>query len=297
MSLTIKNHWVQEAKELSTKKKGPGKLDGPHGIVMHYTAGWTTDGDITTLTTSDRQASVQFILGRKGREELYQCMPANWRAWHAGPSKYKGYNGINNYFIGIEICNAGWIKKQSNGNYVDEYGQRIDPEGRFLDYKSRYTASMPKDWHHEYHPRLAKGDYAWEPFTVQQLDALDELTLALIAYYPTIKHIVSHEEIDTRGWKTDPGPVFPMRRYLKLLENRGRDYDPDLLYRITADRGTVVVVYDRPSVAAIGIYTALVGQVFWVDKKENDFYHIYGDGLPEGGWVSAQFLVPTGESK
>lgn len=292
MALSIRNHWVKEAKELSTKKKGPGTIV-PKGIVMHYTAGWKTEGDIATLTTSDRQASVQFIVSREG--VIYQCMPANFRAWHAGPSKYEGFNGLNNHFIGIEICNAGWIKKQSNGNYIDQYGQRISPRGKFLDYAERSTASPPEEWHHEYHPRLAKGEYAWEPFPIVQLDALEELTEALIKYYPTIKHIVSHEEIDTRNWKTDPGPCMPMRRYTKLLDDRGLDFKPDKLYRVTTHHGKVGAIGDAPKASADFFYVAHVGQVFWVDDKENGYYHIYGDGLPQGGWIPEMYLAPVGE--
>jgi N-acetylmuramoyl-L-alanine amidase len=33
-----------------------------------------------------------------------------------------------------------------------------------------------------------------------------------------------------RGWKSDPGPAFPMRRYTKIIEDRGdekAEYDND----------------------------------------------------------------------
>jgi N-acetylmuramoyl-L-alanine amidase len=216
--LTIKDGWVVGVKRKTTTKQGGHMI--PRGIVMHYTAGWTTNGDVATLSTSDRKASVQFVVGRDG--ELVQIVSCDRVAWHAGPSKYKGMVGLTNSFIGIEICNAGWIKKLSNGNYIDQYSQQISPEGHFIG-QNRKTHTPPKDWHVEYHPRLAKGTYAWEPFYPEQLDVVDELVAAILRAYPTIKHIVSHEEIDTRGWKTDPGPMFSMRRYTKMLEDRSAD--------------------------------------------------------------------------
>ena len=49
-----------------------------------------------------------------------------------------------------------------------------------------------------------------------------------------ILDIVSHEQIDTRGWKTDPGPSFPMEDFKRLLfKAPHRDLDADM-YEVTA---------------------------------------------------------------
>lgn len=220
----VKNGWLYEdddpVRVVKTKKMG-GALN-PQGIVMHYTAGWSTAGDITTLATSERKASAHLVVGRDG--DVTQIVPFYQQAWHAGPSKYrhKGREQVqlNRNTIGIEISNAGWIKKLNNnsGNFIDQYGQVIDPDGRFVG-QTRKTQTPPSAWHQEYHPFLAKGEYVWEPYYPLQLDALDEIVEALVRAY-SIEFICSHEEIDTRKWKTDPGPMFPMRRYLKMLEAR-----------------------------------------------------------------------------
>lgn len=224
------DEWVDGVARHFTGKQG-ARLD-PVGIVMHYTAGWTTAGDINTLADSSRQVSAHFVVGRDG--VITQIVPTNRVAWHAGPSAYNGFKGLNNHFLGIEICNAGWIKRLTNGNYLDQYGQQISPDGQFIGQK-RTTFTPPREWHEEYHPRLATGTYVWEPYYPDQLAALDDLVEELLGTHPEIKHIVSHEEIDTREWKTDPGPMFPMRRYTKLLERRDDPpSDP------TSKTGTVV---------------------------------------------------------
>lgn len=221
----IKKGWLHEEDDdpvrvVKTKKMG-GDLTTT-GIVMHYTAGWSTAGDVATLATSERRASAHLVVGRDGA--VTQIVPFDRQAWHAGPSKFRhdnrNYVHLNQDTIGIEISNAGWIKKINNasGNFVDQYGQVIAPDGRFIG-QTRKTQTPPSEWHQEYHPFLAKGEYAWEPYYPPQLQVLDEIVAALLKAYP-IKFICSHEEIDTRKWKTDPGPMFPMRRYLKMLEAR-----------------------------------------------------------------------------
>jgi len=304
MVLKIKNGWVEGVRRVKTNKMGGDMV--PKGIVLHYTAGWTTQGDVATLSTSDRKASVQFVLGRDG--ELIQIVPCDRVAWHAGPSKYKGFTGLNNSFIGIEICNAGWIKKLSNGNYLDQYSQEIKPDGRFVG-MDRTTFSPPGGWHHMYHPRLAKGTYAWEPYYPAQLDKLDELVAALLKAYPTIKHIVTHEEIDTRGWKTDTGPMFDMRRYTKLLEDRSADVAEEVTPEKAPEKAPAKVPEKAPSSYVSNVWLRLretpngdikddqvePGMALHLQAKQVDgnWALVYGtddDGQEVTGWIRAEHL-------
>lgn len=283
--MKIKNHRIEGIQYVPTKKKGPGRIT-PKFIVMHYTAGWTTAGDVHTLAQSTRKVSAHLVLGRDG--ELVQIVPFNDRAWHAGPSRSHGYSALNAHSIGIEICNAGWVQRLSNGNYKDQYGNLIAPDGQFIG-SDRKTETPPETWHREHHSRLARGVYVWEPYTKMQLDTLDVVVETLLAKYPTIRWIVSHEEIDTREWKTDPGPMFPMRRYLKFLESREEDWEEGRVKRFLVTASSLKV-RKKPSGTVIGAL-----------ERGTEVAEVDNDGLwklveftqsqsLQSGWVYADYL-------
>lgn len=275
--MKITRHWLDDVEKAPTKKMG-GVIT-PDTIVMHYTAGWSTKGDVDTLSTSDRQASAHVVLGRDG--ELIQIVPFNRKAWHAGPSRFNGRSNVNDFSIGIEISNAGWIKQLTNGFFQDQYGQMIAPDGQFVGQR-RTTKSPPHEWHEEYHDRLAHGIYRWEPFYDLQLILLDELVPLLIKTYD-IKYIVSHEEIDTRGWKTDPGPMFPMRRYTKLLDDRAVNKPEEL--RVTADE---LNVRSDPNVKANVLTTVPQDTTLIVLGRAGQWAHVeLGSGVQ--GWVNTYY--------
>lgn len=227
--MKIVNHKVDGASYVPTKKKG-GTIT-PKIILMHFTAGWTTEGDVATLATSDRKASAHGVLGRDGT--WVQIVPFNVKAWHAGPSRYPLNSNrpisdnLNDDAIGIEISNIGYLEVLSNGMFKDEYGSMITGDGIFIGSKRKTPKESPppRVWPEHTHPVLSRGKrYVWEPFTEAQLQALDDLVLALLAKYPTIQYITGHEFVDRRGWKSDPGPMFPMARYQRMLETHA---DPD----------------------------------------------------------------------
>ena len=189
----------------------------PRFIVMHYTAGWTASSAVDTLIDGKdgKKVSAHVVVDTDGT--VYQLAPFNVVTFHAGPSVYKGNNGLNNAAIGIEIVNPGFLKKIGDNIFVDAYGsKRVIPN-----WKDELLEAK--------HARVGSGVYYWPLYTSRQLDAVEKLTKALISTY-TILDIVSHEEIDTRGWKTDPGPAFPMSRFKDLLPDTADSFK----YRVTS---------------------------------------------------------------
>lgn len=175
----------------------------PTFIVMHYTAGWTVQGTLQTFANPAADVSAQFTIDVDGT--VYQHVLANKRAWHAGPSKFGNVTDLNSHSVGIEFVNPGFLRKVGDGTYQDSTGNRVSGEqvGPMVEAKNA---------------RIGSGTFYWPAYSKAQIEAGEKLVKALIDTYP-IEGIVSHEEIDTRGWKTDPGPAFPMNRFKALLPN------------------------------------------------------------------------------
>lgn len=184
-----------------------GGIIDPKFLVMHYTAGYTASSAINVFNTTEIAAHL--VIDRDGR--VVQMVPFNRRANHAGPSKWAGVSMLNNHSIGIEFVNIGFAKKRADGKLVDAYGSII-PEKL----AATFIPTGP-------HPRVGSAPLFWCPYTKEQIDVGVEITKAILANYQ-IRDIVSHEQIDTRGWKTDPGPAFPMNVFRALL--RGSEQAP-----------------------------------------------------------------------
>lgn len=73
-------------------------------IVLHYTAG----GDVASLLTLSRgNVSAHYLVTDTHPVHVYQLVPEDRNAWHAGDSSWYGHTSINNASIGIEIVNRG----------------------------------------------------------------------------------------------------------------------------------------------------------------------------------------------
>jgi N-acetylmuramoyl-L-alanine amidase len=254
----IKNHQWEEAKWVPSPNIGGNIV--PRFVVQHYTAGYTADSAVRTLTRKGSNVSAHLTVGLNG--EVIQHVPFNVKAWHAGPSSWMGYTGLNNHSIGIEIVNIGWLQRISESTYQDAYGN------------VRGAGEFPTGMVAARNPRVGGETYYWPRYTSEQLATIDKLTEALCSTYE-ILDVVSHEQIDTRGWKVDPGPAFPMnlvRRHVK--SNRGDDSEacvvtasslrvrggPGTEYHVngTLTRNTKVAVINRNGV------WAQIGEDDWV---------------------------------
>ena len=77
--------------------KNARRLEGPDMIVLHYTAGTSAESSALFLPRPDVSASAHVVIGREG--EVFQLVPFNIEAWHAGKSWYAGRGGLNRYSL------------------------------------------------------------------------------------------------------------------------------------------------------------------------------------------------------
>jgi N-acetylmuramoyl-L-alanine amidase len=82
-------------------------------LVLHYTVG-NFESSLQMLTKPSSRSVSSHYLVRDEPVITYRLVDENRRAWHAGPSFWKGHNNLNANSIGIEIVNAGWTK-DANG--------------------------------------------------------------------------------------------------------------------------------------------------------------------------------------
>ena len=147
-------------------------------IIIHYTA--TTD-EVGLRALTQGGVSSHFFISSKDEEPIYNLVPLDKRAWHAGISEFGGRNNLNDTSIGIEITSYGVRDEKKD---IKDYGFFI-PEDKYIE------------------------------FTEGQIKKLARLLTNLISQY-NIKpiDILGHSDIaPTR--KIDPGPKFPWERLFK----------------------------------------------------------------------------------
>ncbi|HCU07061.1 MAG TPA: hypothetical protein DIC42_05745 [Holosporales bacterium] len=74
-------------------------------IVLHYTDLPSAADSIAILCDGERKVSAHYLIDYDG--SIYNLVPDEKRAWHAGVSTWQGIDNVNDYSIGIEIQNKG----------------------------------------------------------------------------------------------------------------------------------------------------------------------------------------------
>ena len=172
----------------------------PDTIVIHFTAGGSRTSSSNWLCDKRAKASCHIVLGRD--EKISQLVDFDTIAWHAGRSSWLERTSLNKYSIGIEIDNAGKLKK-SGQEYYSHFGRKYDRDEVFI----------------------AKDGIPWHAFTEWQIENTVMACLALKDIYP-IELILGHHEISP-GRKVDPGPAFPLDYVRNKVLNAGRKDQED----------------------------------------------------------------------
>jgi len=81
-------------------------------IVIHYTAMKSDIEAIKHLCKKKNKVSCHFLINKLGI--VFNLVNLNYRAWHAGTSKWRKLEDINSKSIGIEIDNSGHLLNFEN---------------------------------------------------------------------------------------------------------------------------------------------------------------------------------------
>lgn len=174
--------------------KGPFKEGLPDTIIIHYTAGASGQSSANTLS-KEGGVSAHVVVDREG--PVFQLAPFNIMCKHAGTSEYEGRKYFNQYAIGIEIDNAGFLEK--NGDVYTSWFKRVYKPEDVVEATHR-NESFPRYWH---------------TFSEIQISKVEEICRLIMREYD-IKYILGHEEISP-GRKQDPGPAFPLDQLREQL--------------------------------------------------------------------------------
>jgi N-acetylmuramoyl-L-alanine amidase len=82
------------------QRRGP-----PDMVVLHYTGMRTGAEALERLRDPEAKVSAHYMIEEDGR--IYELVPEERRAWHAGVSFWKGEQDVNAVSIGIELVNPG----------------------------------------------------------------------------------------------------------------------------------------------------------------------------------------------
>jgi len=180
-----------------------GKYE-PDTIIIHYTAGSNAESAIKSMLDPKVKSSAHLCVARDGKTT--QLADFNVKTNHAGKSAWGGRKFFNNYSIGIEIDNPGFLEKKGD-KYFTYWGKEV-PAADVFEGTHRNNPITPQKY--------------WHKYPEAQIKLIFDICKALCETYK-IKHILGHEEIGVYdngklGRKQDPGPAFPLDDFrLKLL--------------------------------------------------------------------------------
>ena len=114
----------RESYQLDTRHQAQAAYPRIKVLVIHYTA---DDFDSSLATLTDKNVSSHYLIPsvppmHRGKPRIWQLVPEQDLAWHAGISFWRGATRINDTSIGIELENRGWQKSAG-----DKYFAPFEP--------------------------------------------------------------------------------------------------------------------------------------------------------------------------
>lgn len=90
---------------IDTRYEAKGQDSRALFLILHYTV---LDFPTSVKVLTQQEVSSHYLVSDESPPKIYRLVPEERRAWHAGPSFWKGNAMLNAGSIGIEIVNRGW---------------------------------------------------------------------------------------------------------------------------------------------------------------------------------------------
>lgn len=264
--LSIEDHRLAGGNVSFIQTPNIGGNLAPRYLVFHYTAGKSAQGAIARLTNPQANASAHLVVARDGI--VTQLAPFNVKTWHAGLSHWDGLSGLNGYAIGIEMDNAGPMKKVGD-RYQAWFGKMYGP--RDVVFAKHRLDDEPRWWH---------------VYTEVQIQQALELAQLLVHHYH-LTDIIGHEDIAPER-KRDPGPAFPLEHIRAAV--LGRQEEERTQYEVTA---TTLNIRSGPGAEYSPVSEPLKrGTVVVLLDKRDRWYRVeLAKNSDLEGWVHNRFLA------
>lgn len=208
----------QYVREITAKKQ----------IVLHHTAGNASAPNTVVSWENDKRGKIAtcVVISGKGAKstfdgEIVQCFSSKFWAYHLGikPEVFKArkikYQSLDRISVGIEICNWGWLTKDSEGKFRTYVGS-IVPESDVIELEKPY-----------------KGYKYWHNYTDAQIESVRNLLLYWCDLYkiPTSVLYTDLFEVSDKALKGEPGiythnsyrrdksDIYPHPKLIEMLNN------------------------------------------------------------------------------
>ena len=256
---------------------------------MHYTAGSSARSSANWFTNPAAKASAHITIGRDG--EVYQSVPFDKRAWHAGKSQWTNtggtkLKGLNSYSIGIELANAGACIPTSSGGWINPLGVRVSNDDIVEARHKNGPVWFDNTVGHITEP-------GWELYPAAQMQAAIGIATVLVEKYG-LGEIVGHDDISPSR-KKDPGPAFDMGGFKGVVFGRSEDgadlyqvrpgTPGGLAIRTEATKFSAKVQDDNLAPGTVVEFNEADGKWWFVTVLDND-----GNDLMDG-WVYSKYLI------
>jgi N-acetylmuramoyl-L-alanine amidase len=173
------------------------RLTGPKYLIIHTTDGIVMESTINSFRDGNHGASAHLLIGRDGG--VVQFVDFNTVAYHCGFSYWEEEIDINQFSIGIEVDNGGFL---SHADGVWKWKTTIIPDDEVTEV--RYWKNF--------------GKLGWHKFTDIQLKVLREIVQALKEQYD-FQVVLGHDVVNLSE-RVDPGPLFPRGEFEELISGK-----------------------------------------------------------------------------